>query len=357
MRWLMAWLLWALLVPGVIDAEETKRSAYQTLHDAWEAADQQIGNDKDLAAAERRTRRADLQAAYTTRFLELAKREIASEAWVSCLIWIVNYAPPGAERDEMFALMGEHADMLVDARFQLQLMMSYLIKPRSERLDQALLNIVETHPDRGLRGAALYALAARAKQHGEEVGDVARCAEAVRLLERVLEEYPTVHTYAGENRELATELLADLRSPVALLSPAPKTLGTTLAGDDFELADSRRGKVTVLAFSGHWCGPCVAMHPVLRELQAKYPGDSLVIIEMNSDALDGLDQVRAKVVADGLNWVLVTDGQEGPIAAQWRIVTWPTYFVLDAEGRIRHRVSGNLGAKLIELVDGLMPRP
>ncbi len=357
MRWFAVWGLWAWLVPSVIEAADDKRSAYQTLHDAWEAADQSIANDADLAPAERRTRRADLQAAYTTRFLELAQREIASEAWVSCLIWIVNYAPPGEERDAMFALMGEHADALVDARFQLQLMMSYLIKPRSKHLDRALETIVETHPDRGLRGAALYALAARAKQHGEEVGDVARCAEAVRLLERVLEEYPTVHTYAGENRELATELLADLRSPVALMSPAPKTLGTTLAGDDFELADISRGKVAVLAFSGHWCGPCVAMHPVLRELQARYPRESLVIVEMNSDAFDGLDRVRAKVVADGLNWVLVTDGQQGPIAARWRIVTWPTYFVLDPEGRIRHRVSGNLGPKLIELVDGLMASP
>jgi len=77
---------------------------------------------------------------------------------------------------------------------------------------------------------------------------------------------------------------------------------------------------------------------------------------MNSDQLNSLEKVREKIESDGLGWIVVSDGSDGPISAQWRITAWPTYFVVDTEGRIRRRVSGNVGRRLITWVEELVPK-
>jgi hypothetical protein len=98
------------------------------------------------------------------------------------------------------------------------------------------------------------------------------------------------------------------------------------------------------------------MHPVQKEILSTSSRDKVVIVEMNSDARDTLDKVRGKIAADGLNWIVVADGSEGPVARDWRIRSWPTYFVIDSEGKIRRRVSGNLGRRLVNYVDELVPK-
>ncbi len=146
-----------------------------------------------------------------------------------------------------------------------------------------------------------------------------------------------------------------MRSPVGIAKTAPSTLGKTISGDDFDLIEATRGKVAVISFSGHWCGPCVAMHPIQKEIISKFPSESVVVVEMNSDPIDSLEKVRSKIESDGLDWIVVSDGRKGPAADQWRVTSWPTYFVLDSDGRIRRRVSGNVGRRLITWVEELLP--
>ena len=96
------------------------------------------------------------------------------------------------------------------------------------------------------------------------------------------------------------------------------------------------------------------MHPVQKQIISKFPEDAVVVVEINSDALDSLEKVRTKIAADELEWIVVTDGSQGPVSEQWRVTTWPTYFVLDATGRIRHRAVGNVGQRLITWVEELV---
>ena len=88
---------------------------------------------------------------------------------------------------------------------------------------------------------------------------------------------------------------------------------------------------------------------------SRFPSESVVIVEMNSDPLASLEKVRSKIESDGLDWIVVTEGSDGPAAKQWRITAWPTYFVIDSEGQIRRRVSGNCGRSLITWVEELLP--
>lgn len=348
-------LLFATLTLGNSAGAQQKRepTPYGRLCNEWKAevaalqAVTELPPDMDL----RQSKRA-INAKFTPRFLDLAKSHLDDDLWIDCLIWTSVEGVPGEDFDEMFDILRDHANSAKNPT-QLQLLMSEFIPLQSERIDPALSAIAETHPEFGVRGAALFALAARTKRTAEANGDSLLAASAEKLVARVIETYPNVSTYRGENLENATALLEELRSPVALTKSAPNVRGVTLSGDEFDLLDTIRGKVAVLSFSGHWCGPCVAMHPVQKEILAKFPPESVVVVELNSDPLDKLAPVRSKIEAERLNWIVVTDGSNGPAAEQWRISAWPTYFVLDASGRIRHRASGNIGRRLIEWVEQL----
>ena len=331
------------------------QTAYGVLYQEWKAEVKALdAADPALPGPEKRNRKRDINTRYTPRFLALAQAHPTDDLWLDCLIWTSGQGVPGTDFDAMFDLLRDNAPA-VRNDIQLQLLMSEFISLDSSRINPALASISETHKLPGMRGAALYALAARTKQHAEEHGDIAGCAAAEKLLERVIAEYPHVSTYRGENHENATPLLDELRSPVAIGKSAPHTTGKTLSGESFDLNAATRGKVTVISFSGHWCVPCVAMHPIQKEILAKFPRDQVVIVEMNSDPQAALDRVREKVAADNLGWTIITDGREGPAAKQWQITSWPTYFVIDPQGHIRRRASGNLGPQLITWVEELLP--
>jgi thiol-disulfide isomerase/thioredoxin len=326
------------------------------LHNEWKADVKSLDDVvPELSRPEKRDKKRDINIRYTPRFLNLAKDHLNDDLWLDCLIWTAVEGVPGEAFDEMFDVL-RHAATGVHNTTQLQLLMSEFISLQSERINPALFAIVENHENAGVRGAALYALAARTKRHAEEHGDVEGCATAERLLERVIAEYPEVSTYRGKNRDNATGLLEEIRSPVAITKTAPSTKGKTISGEDFNLSEAIRGKVAVISFSGHWCAPCVAMHPIQKEIVSHFPGDSVVIVEMNSDPLDSLEKVRGKIESDGLGWIVVADGSDGPASKQWKINSWPTYFVLDSEGRIRRRVSGNCGRQLVTWVEELLTK-
>ena len=329
---------------------------YGILYNEWKAEVKALDEVvPELSKADKRDKKRDINTKYTRRFLELSKEHLGDDLWLDCLIWTSVEGTSGEAFDAMFDILRDNAKGVHNTT-QLQLLMSEFIQLQSDRIDPALSAIAENHGNAGVRGAALYALAARVKRRAEEHGDREGCVTAERLLERVLAEYPEVSTYRGENLENATALLDELRSPVAISKTAPDTQGKTISADGFDLSEAIRGKIAVISFSGHWCGPCVAMHPIQTEIVSKFPKESVVVVEMNSDQLNSLEKVREKIESDGLGWIVVSDGSDGPISAQWRITAWPTYFVVDTEGRIRRRVSGNVGRRLITWVEELVPK-
>lgn len=349
-------LLMALCLTGATAQGQRSPTPCGVLYNEWKSEVNALDDVvPELARPEKQDKKRDINNSYTPRFLNLAKEHLNDDLWLDCLIWTSVEGVPGEAFDEMFDVLGQTARVVRNTT-QLQLLMSEFINLESERINPALSVIVENHSNAGVRGAALYALAARTRRHAEEHGDVEGCATAERLLERVIAEYPEVRTYRGENRENATELLEEMRSPVAITRIAPNTQGKTISGENFDLSEVIRGKIAVISFSGHWCGPCVAMHPIQKEMISKFPKESVVVVEMNSDTLDSLETVRGKIESEGLGWIVVTDGSDGPAPKQWKIKSWPTYFVLDSEGRIRRRVSGNCGRQLITWVEELLPK-
>jgi thiol-disulfide isomerase/thioredoxin len=355
------WMLAALLGMLVAESSAIGRdvSAYGSLYDDWETEIQLVDHIfPDAPQAEKRDRKRRVNADFTPRFVDLAREHRDDDDWVQCLIWVTQEGVPGPALDDMFRFLRENGCRpRWSSDWQLGMFMSQLIRCQSDQVDPALRAMAESNPKGHAAGTALFALAARVKIQAEREGRPEGCAEAEKLLERVIAEFPNCHTYRGKNNELAAELLEELRSPVAITRQAPEIEGRTLGGEAFRLSDTIRGKVAVISFSAHWCSPCVAMHPVQKEILTRYSRDDVVIIELNGDAVESLDKVRRKMSRDGLAWIVISEGTDGPNSEQWQVSHWPTYFIVDREGRIRRKAFGNVGRSLVEWVDLLVTKP
>ena len=87
-------------------------------------------------------------------------------------------------------------------------------------------------------------------------------------------------------------------------------------------------------FWGMWCGPCVAKIPELKSLRERLKESPFDVLGINSDP--DTDALRRFIDANGIGWINLLDGgTEGPLAKTWRLQTWPTSYLVDADGLIR----------------------
>jgi len=118
---------------------------------------------------------------------------------------------------------------------------------------------------------------------------------------------------------------------------APDIVGKDYDGVEFKLSDYR-GKVTVLYFTGQWCGPCRGEYPYERLLLEVHKQDPFAIVSVNSDAK--LETAKQAKIDNHLEFRSWWDGYEekntsGPIATAWNVTGWPAIYLLDAKGVIR----------------------
>jgi thiol-disulfide isomerase/thioredoxin len=123
---------------------------------------------------------------------------------------------------------------------------------------------------------------------------------------------------------------------------APETQLETLDGDHIWVSQLR-GKVVVLDFWATWCGPCVAALPSLKRL-AQAHGDQrdrrdrpFALISISGDSNGS--KLREFVANHELGWTQCWDGNSDAQRA-YGVRSLPTYFVIDAAGRIVYVKTG-----------------
>lgn len=154
-------------------------------------------------------------------------------------------------------------------------------------------------------------------------------ARVVAAIDTMASAHPDAKAYLDQRKWMIQHL--------GIGKVAPDIVGKDLDNAEFKLSDSR-GKVTLVVFTGEWCGPCRSEYPYQRLMLELYKDKPFALVGVNSD--DKLEVAKKGKLDSRLPYRTWWDGYaekntEGPIAKAWGVTGWPTMYVLDKAGVIR----------------------
>lgn len=390
--------LWTLVGPPAVGAadepnkvpqpsKKTPEEQVRELSDAYESAMRDYSRAYSKAATEEeRTKASRMRPKadeYAARFLAIADAAPDDPAAVDALLRHVLLTKADSSK-AMRRLAEQHA---ADPRLVLVVRswLSYTTSPAAEVLFRA---IAEKNRDRTARAMAMIALARLLKQKGEGIemlqersrsrprgegsptsrehfgqsainattstDPTALSKEVEALLVRVEKEYGDIAYGQSTLGERAAAMLSEVRN-LGLGRPCPEIVGEDLDGRSFKLSDYR-GKVVLIDFWGDWCAPCRAMYPHGRSLVARMQGKPFALLGVNSDG--DKEKLRTRMKEENVTWRYWYDRDtDGPIARQFDIHMWPSFYVLDHRGIIRYKWTDSPGAEALDsAIDDLVAR-
>jgi cytochrome c biogenesis protein CcmG, thiol:disulfide interchange protein DsbE len=111
----------------------------------------------------------------------------------------------------------------------------------------------------------------------------------------------------------------------------PSYVATTIDGEEVT-SESLRGKVVIVDFWATWCAPCRDSFPFYSKLVEEH-ADDLVVLAVSVDP----DKKKVVEFFEGQDHRLtVVWHQKHPLAKSFGPATFPTSYVIDREGVVRH---------------------
>lgn len=117
---------------------------------------------------------------------------------------------------------------------------------------------------------------------------------------------------------------------------APDFSAEATDGEVHDLA-RYRGKPVLLDFWATWCAPCIRAHPDVVKLADEH---GIAVLGISAD--EDPEVVKRWLVENPTPWPSVVQGPAGETNAAYGVSNWPTYALLDADGRFL--VLGDLSA-------------
>ena len=208
----------------------------------------------------------------------------------------------------------------------------------ARRFEKHLRTILAQNRDREVRCAAQFALADVVQSSSED-----RQAEAEALFEKFCSEFDGKHSYRYQGIEqefhrLAQAQLNELRSR-ALGMPAPEIVGVDINDEPMKLSEYR-GRVVLVSFWATWCLPCMKFIPHEIELAKTFEDQPFQIVGVNSD--NDIRKARDAVAKTKIAWRSFRDivDDKPTTSNQWKVVGYPTFYLIDHHGTIRKRWFG-----------------
>jgi thiol-disulfide isomerase/thioredoxin len=133
---------------------------------------------------------------------------------------------------------------------------------------------------------------------------------------------------AGEVTPMADETKA---------ASAPEITGGTWINSAPLTLKGLRGRVVVIDFWTFGCYNCRNALPSVKSWDARYRDKGLTIIGVHTPELQperSIENVRREVAALGIKYPVVTDN-DNAIWNAYGVEAWPTWFVVDKQGRVR----------------------
>ena len=151
--------------------------------------------------------------------------------------------------------------------------------------------------------------------------------------------------YVAGDGQIESLAVGDRKKPV-------KVSGTTLQGKPWTLA-SAKGQVVVLNVWGSWCPPCQKELPHLQDAWSSYSSAKKPVQFVGLLQRDSVDSASSTLAKFKVTYPsLKDDGGKTLLGLQGKVVTTPTTLVIDKQGRIAARISGETTATTLRnLVD------
>ena len=199
----------------------------------------------------------------------------------------------------------------------------------SRPFEPVVRQILAVNQDRFVRCSAEFALASIVRSCGAMRQDEARQCYVTFLAN--FDGKTEYHAQSVEQlyREIAQREL-DSIATVGLGSAAPETSGVDLDGKALSL-EEYRGRVVLISFWATWCKPCLQAIPHERALLEKFGTTEFSILGVNADDDEAL--AKDAVKQHGIAWRSL---QKESHAKTWNVFGYPTFFVIDRDGVIRH---------------------
>jgi thiol-disulfide isomerase/thioredoxin len=110
-----------------------------------------------------------------------------------------------------------------------------------------------------------------------------------------------------------------------------------------------RGKPILLEFWATWCTPCIKEMRDMPELKTKY-GDKIQIVSIS------VDEEYEKMVAylhkhPHYDWQFLHNGMNKKVLDAFAVVEFPTYFLIDADGKMVYKLTGTPKQEIKYLIE------
>ena len=380
----MQHILIGLIICIPAQAPEAKTSPikarYEALLQKYDAAEQAWLKQIDAAADSDPDQRPEFPAfSFAPRFLALAETDPDDPASTDALLWVVNRAMNfGANDRHLYPHYRQALDQLAQGRHihdpRVGRASTQGLRYASAPTESFLRLLIDRSRNREVRGRATLALGTlllqkvallqtpwlgEGKKSADEEAALDRIvpeffdylrktdvhaseAEAEILFEQAIKDYADVEYHRafregdppvtiGDGARSALHELRDL----AIGKLAPEIEGEDIQGKPLKLSDYR-GKVVVLTFWATWCGPCMQLVPHERALVKRLADKPFVLLGINAD--EDRDKAKQALAVEKITWrSWWNGGPSGPISELYNVEGWPTVYVLDAHGVIRHK--------------------
>jgi RNA polymerase sigma factor (sigma-70 family) len=316
---------------------------------------------------------------YVGRFLEIADSAPNSPAAMDALIWVITFGFDGPEFSRAIdRLVHNYVERRQVGHAALTLGGS--VSPSAEKLLRA---VIEKNPDRPIKGLACLALGRYLKHQSERVRSIRENPESIKSWEAMFleegadKEYfsrfinrdpdalmkqaeavfeRTVKEFGDETGPRRDSLRKDAQAELYEIrelcvgKPAPEIVGQDIDGKPFKLSEFT-GKVVVIDFWTMSCGSCRELNAYERSLVKRMQGKPFALLSVNGD--DDKDKLREVMKKDNITWRSWYDGggsanNPGRITRQYNVSVWPTLYIIDRRGVIRHKFLGSPGNKRLD---------